>query len=515
MKKILNNKYTLILSILVIFVSLLSFSFADTTYEVNYTVGEHGTVNNKDGEFTEECIESLNSYMVIITPEDGYMVDKIIVDGEENTEYTEAAQSTLDYVIDDLTVTKDTNVEVTFKEIDNEQLKAMAEAGFNIKATSEGPGDIVTVFENNEGKYLTTDEEVDRTITWLSDTDNDALVKSVTINGVEDPSYAGKDYGQYIATSGDVDIHIVFEKSPTPLPGNEDDDEESYTVKTSAKTGGDITESYEYTVDEDNDEHEIVWTSDTGYVIDTVTINGVKKTENVGIGEEQGSYTFKSGDQSIDVTFTALSSMSSDAGSISIESDKKELKLYDEAVITLIFEPKDTSVDSTFNINLDDFEFVSCDKGDLKDNVVSGTIKSGTDKEVVTLKVKYGDGTIYGVVKASISNKGKTVENESDILLLAREDDAPVDEDISKYMNHNKNNEHPVAKAEDVEYEDDEDVVKESTETNTEKSNTNTSNNVKTGDETNNTIFYVLGVIAFLGLIVAFVIKRRVNKKIE
>ena len=115
MKKILNNKYTLILSILVIFVSLLSFSFADTTYEVNYTVGEHGTVNNKDGEFTEECIESLNSYMVIITPEDGYMVDKIIVDGEENTEYTEAAQSTLDYVIDDLTVTKDTNVEVTFK----------------------------------------------------------------------------------------------------------------------------------------------------------------------------------------------------------------------------------------------------------------------------------------------------------------------------------------------------------------------------------------------------------------
>lgn len=47
------------------------------------------------------------------------------------------------------------------------------------------------------------------------------------------------------------------------------------------------------------------------------------------------------------------------------------------------------------------------------------------------------------------------------------------------------------------------------------KTNTNKGENVKTGDETNNTIFYVLGIVALLGLIVAFIIKRRVNKKIE
>ena len=505
MKKILNNKYVLISCILVIFASLLAFSFADTTYAVNYTVGEHGTVNDKAGEFTEEYVDTQEGYPIAITPEEGYMIDKIIVDGVENEEYTTAAQSTLNYMIEDLDITQDTDIEVTFKEIDNPDLVAMAEEGFAIKATSEGPGTVLTVFDENNGRYLPTDEETDRTIEWISDTDNNALVKSVTINGVEDTSFAGQDYGKYVATSGDVDVHVVFETSSTVLPGNEDDEEEvEYSVTTSAKTGGDITDPYTYCFEEDF-EQDVVYTADPGYFIESVKINGVEKSvsDNVGIGEAQGVYSFTEGDQKVEVTFTTKAMASSDAGTIILNPDKQELKKYDELNVEITLEPKNTSVDSTYTIDISDYELISCDKGEVKDTTISGTIKSGAEKEVINLKVKYSDGTLDGIVKVVLNNDGKKVEDETDIFIISVEDPGVTnEEDMSKYQNHSKNN--------DSEVVEDEDVVEEN-----DSEKTNTSGNVKTGDETNNTVFCVLGLVAILGLVAAFVIKRRANKKIE
>lgn len=504
MKKIIDNKYILISSMLVIFVSLLAFSFAENSYAVNYIVGEHGSINGHQDNFNELCIETQSDYPIEILPDEGYMVDKIIIDGEENTELTTAAQSTLTYVIEDLDINKDTNIEVTFKEIDNPNLVAMAEEGFNIKVTSEGPGTIISAFENNEGKYLSTDEEEDRTVEWISDVENNALVKSVTINGVEDPSYAGQENGAYVATSGNVDIHVVFEKSNTILPGNEDDETTDeiveYSVKTTAQSGGDITESYNYTteeIDEDDPTQEIIYTADDGYVIDTVTINGEAKTvaDNVGIGEIQGEYTFVDGNQTIEVTFTNLLTKSSEAGTVSLKADKTELKRGETVNFEITFEPKNTSVDSTFDLDISDYEFVSSDKGELKDNVVSGTITAGTDKEVINLSVKYSENTFDGIVTATLYNNNDKVTTESDVFLVA--EDLPLPEYDNEIMDHS-------------------DIVDQSLLDSTKtKTNTNKGENVKTGDETNNTIFYVLGIVALLGLIVAFIIKRRVNKKIE
>lgn len=508
MKKILNNKYMLIPCILVIFASLLAFSFAEMTYAVNYTVGEHGVVNDKEGNFTENYLELQNDYPIVITPEEGYMVDKIIIDGEENTTYTTAAQSVLNYVIEDLDITQDTNIEVTFKEINNPDLVAMAEEGFNIKASGEGPGTVMTVFENNDGKYLPTDEEEDRTISWVADSDSNGIVKSVTINGVEDPSYAGKEDGSYVATTGDVDVKVVFEVSSTPIS---DTDEDEFAITTSAGAGGEITDGYEYSVDEDNTEHEIIYSADTGYVINTVKINGVEKTvaDNVGIGEDEGIYTFKTGNQSIEVTFTNVAMSSTDAGKVSLTSDKTEVKRQENVTFEITFEPANTSVDSTFDIDISDFDFVSSDKGELKDTTVSGTIKAGTDKEVVKLTVKYGNATLDGLVKATLTNNGKSVSRESDLLLVSVEEDPP--EDV--ILDHSELMKHPTyVDDNDKVIDEDEDTVEDTDST---KKTSKDSSNVKTGDETNYVIFYVLGILALAGLVIAIMLSRRSKKRLE
>lgn len=416
-----------ILIVLAAIAAFCYFRFAGTSYTVSVSVGEHGSVSGMQGDFVLDYSPSVYDDPVMsIIPDDGYMTDRIIIDGEVNEEYTEAAHLTQYYVIEDLEITKDTSIEVSFRELDDPALAGTSNVGYRIKATSEGPGDIVTVYEDNSGFYLSDDEEEDRTITWISDTDNDALVKSVTINGVEDPSYAGKDYGEYVATSGNVDVHIVFEKSDTPLPGNEDDedyedyeDEEEglFKVTTSAGPGGKITDSFDYYEDYGY-KQEVIFEPDAGYYIDTVKVNGSYITEpwEIGLGTRTGKYTFYTGDQDIEVTFSTTTFDISDTGKASIQSDKPIINTNEEATVEVTFEPKDTAAASSYAICINDFELVSSDKGVLDYDTITGTIAAGVEKETVTLKIRSTDETINGIITAELFNTEEPPEFDCDVV---------------------------------------------------------------------------------------------------
>ena len=459
-------------------------------YTVSFTIGEHGSVSGIRDDLIMSYSPSQGDAHVEIMPDDGYITDKIIIDGEVNEEYTEAAHLTQYYVIEDLEITKDTSIEVSFRELDDPALAGTSNVGYRIKATFEGPGDIVTVYEDNSGFYLSDDEEEDRTITWISDTDNDALVKSVTINGVEYPSYAGKDYGEYVATSGNVDVHVVFEKSDTPLPGNEDDedyedsedDEEGLCkVTTSAGPGGNITESFYY-YEDDGYKQEVIFEPDAGYYIDTVKVNGSYITEpwEIGLGTRTGKYTFYTGNQDIEVTFSTTTFDISDTGKASIQSDKPIINTNEEATVEITFEPADTAAASSYSICINDFEFVSSDKGELDYDTITGTIEAGVEKETVTLKIRSTDETITGTVTAELFNTEEPPEFDCD---------AVTDVDTAYAERHliPEPDYYEEFDADDQEYEEDLEYEEET--------------------DSRSTIIIILGIAAVIGLAAAFVIR--------
>lgn len=478
-----------ILIVLAAIAAFCYFRFAGTSYTVSVSVGEHGSVSGMRGDFVLDYSPSVDDDPVMsIIPDDGYMTDRIIIDGEVNEEYTEAAHLTQYYVIEDLEITKDTSIEVSFRELDDPALAGTSNVGYRIKATSEGPGDIVTVYEDNSGFYLSDDEEEDRTITWISDTDNDALVKSVTINGVEDPSYAGKDYGEYVATSGNVDVHVVFEKSDTPLPGNEDDedyedyeDEEEglFKVTTSAGPGGKITESFDYYEDYGY-KQEVIFEPDAGYYIDTVKVNGSYITEpwEIGLGTRTGKYTFYTGDQDIEVTFSTTTFDISDTGKASIQSDKPIINTNEEATVEVTFEPKDTAAASSYAICINDFELVSSDKGVLDYDTITGTIAAGVEKETVTLKIRSTDETINGIITAELFNTEEPPEFDCDVV---------TDVDTAFAESYLIPDYYEEFDADDQEYEEDLEYEEET--------------------DSRSTIIIILGIAAVIGLAAAFVIR--------
>lgn len=418
--KAIKKSITLLMSFALILSSFV-FVSAEDTYTASIKVGTGGKVNEKTGEFTEQ-MTSGTPYTLSFVADDGYVLDKVLVNGQEEADFsalygTASGSSTLTNPEDDY------SFEFTFKQststgndnpssdnpsTDNPSTDTpSSNTDWTINVAVEGPGTAMIM-----GSGLTTmtynaeTSDEDKSVMFVGE-EADIVVKSFIVNGVEDTTQKGKNGGTFIPTSGNTNIKIVFEKASS---GSEDTT--SYTVTTSAGEHGTITPSFTYVAN--GQDQKVIINADSGYYIATVKINGVDKTleDNVGIGQTQGSYSFKEGNQTIDVTFSTTEIAYDDAGSFTMEADKSTVAKGDEVTVTYTFYPRNTSVESTAEVAIGDgFEFISTDKGEFKDGVIKYTIPANTESATMVAKVKYIGSTNDSKLTITLKNDGKEVSN--------------------------------------------------------------------------------------------------------
>lgn len=404
--QVLKKGFTLILGLAMILTST-AFVFADepTTSGDKVTlkiiVGEHGKVNDKTGEWTQEVTKQIDGQQtgetvpLHVVADEGYVLEHVYMvdsDGHEAIESTsENFEGRSDFTDTISALEDDLTLKYTFKEKSSDTNPPTSDQ-FNFTWTiNDGSlGSIMQSLDTSltgaasgTAKYAASDAEDLRTVGIVAG--DNAVIEKVVVNDEEQTAMAGKVSGIYVLTTGDVNMNVTF-KAINTTPSTE----ETFKINTQAGPGGTITAPIEsYTA---GTEQVIVWTSDPGYVIDTVKIDDVDKTEadNVGIGSYQGSATFTTGNHSVAVTFKAgtdTKTEDGEAGKIELISNSTYVA-GEDFNIRVVFTPASQEFDTEYVFESSDWEIVSTDKGTKDGKKITGTIPKGTAQEEFNVVLK-------------------------------------------------------------------------------------------------------------------------------
>ena len=404
--QVLKKGFTLILGLAMI-LSSTAFVFADEqpisgsapalaggqpTFTI--TAGEHGKVNGKTGTFTVD-ISNGQAVSLNMKADDGYVIDTYKINTIAADTSTDAVGKT--EFTDSIPLSgEDQTVEVTFKSTSagtssSTPSSTSDQFTFSWTINDGNLGSIMQSLDTSlngaskgSAKYLASDDDLMRTVGIMPATDKNAVIEKVVINGQEQPSMAGQPNASYLLTTGDVTMDVTFKVA------GESSSDQTFKIDTTAGPGGTITPSIASYAD--GTEQTIVWTAEPGYVIDTVKIDGVDKTEadNVGIGQFQGTVKFTTGNHSVDVTFKAQTDNKTeegDAGKIELISNSTYVA-GENFDIKVKFTPASQDFDTDYVFESSDWEIVSTDKGTQDGKKITGTIPKGTAQEEFNVVLK-------------------------------------------------------------------------------------------------------------------------------
>ena len=446
--QVLKKGFTLILGLAMI-LSSTAFVFADEPaaadagkVTLKVVVGEHGKVNDKTGEWTQELTkktdtQSGQTFELHVVADEGYVLDKVEyfeADEQGNGEWKEEqtaenfiGKSDFRDTVPELT--DDFTLRYTFKESGSSSTDPGTQPGTDPQQPGTDPGTqpstdgpftfTWTINDGSLGKisqglntsveanatsgsatYNASDAEDLRTIQIMAN--DNAVIEKVVVNGEEHTSMAGKGADAYTLTTGNVNMEISFKKIEEGTTG------ETFKIDTKAGEHGSITDPIASYVG--GTEQTIVWTADLGYVIDTVKIDGVDKTEadNVGIGTYQGSTTFTTGNHSVEVTFRVDSTVvqeDGDAGKIELIHNST-YKVGDDLEVTVVYTPASQEFDADYVFESSDWEIVSNDKGTKDGKKITGVVPKGTASE--TFKVVMKTTATKSRFTVTFTQNGKT-----------------------------------------------------------------------------------------------------------
>jgi hypothetical protein len=238
-------------------VMIVTFKTVAKQYTITATAGENGVITPSGAVKVDEG----DNKVFTITPDEGYMIDDVVVDDESvdavtKTKYTFEA------------VTANHTIHATFKEIPGNVYKITASSGYG--------GSIMPA-----GEILVNEGE-DKTFTMVAD--YGYMLTNVLVDGLS----VGASYSYtFPGVAADHTIEAVFEYGGT-----------QYTISATAGEGGSITPAGQITVPEWSDIAFTV-TPDAGYEIDDVTVDGAS------VELVNNTYTFINvmGSHSIHATF--------------------------------------------------------------------------------------------------------------------------------------------------------------------------------------------------------------------
>lgn len=445
--QVLKKGFTLILGLAMILTST-AFVFADnTTTTLTVDVGEHGKVNGKTGTWTDSL--GAEAYQLTIVADEGYVLDTLYTvdtDGHETEEATAENFKGKSEFTDSIPANygQDLHLKYVFRARTSSDPEPTTTPGtdpgttpgtdpgttpgttpgtnpgttpgtepstggeftFSWTVNDASLGSLIQSLDasllgaaSGSAKYTAADAEELRTINILAG--ENAVIDKVTINGTEDPKFAGKPAETYVLTTGNVDMKVFFKSTGggSSTPG------ETFKIDTKASPGGTISDPISYV---GGTEQVITWTSDFGYVIESVKIDGADVTENVGIGEVQGSTSFTTGNHSVEVTFkvgTDTKTEEGDAGKLEFISNST-YKPGEDVEVTIIFTPASQEFDTDFVLESSDWEIVSVEKGTLNGKTVNGTIPKGTAQD--TNKVVLRTTNTKSRLTVTFTQNGKT-----------------------------------------------------------------------------------------------------------
>jgi hypothetical protein len=304
------------------------YTFVDVTEDheikVSFKTSQYSIIFTKDGSGTRHVVEYGSSLTFDFTPEEGYEVASLIIDGiaEENAHYFQT------YTFRDISASH--SIEVAFKRI---------EIPLNVYVTDGGTVkyDGGTV---RYGEIPVSDDHLTYfhrlwfyqgdSVTFTFTPDENYKLGAVIVDREESESAQREGYYVFRNIDRSLDLRVWFEKV-----GN--------TITASASDGGAITPSGVTEVDYDSWQA-YTFTPDTGYEIEEVLVNGLADS----IAKECGYYTFENvkEDQTISVVFKRLHyklSLSSNIGGRFTKEDGSEadtLIAYGEYA-SYIFKPAD------------------------------------------------------------------------------------------------------------------------------------------------------------------------------
>lgn len=442
--QVLKKGFTLILGLAMI-LSSTAFVFADepaadsSKVTLKVIVGEHGKVNDKTGTWEQQVTkqtdtQSGETVQLHVVADQGYVLDNVYIvdtDGNETAEAGSAGNiGKSDFTDTVPALEENLTLKYTFKESGSSSTDPGTQPGTDPgtqpgtdPGTQPSTGDSFTfTWTINDGTlgsvvqglnkdvapnatsgtatYMASDLEEVRTIQIVANTD--AVIDKVVINGQEQASMAGKGADAYTLTTGNVNMEVTFKKIEEGTSG------ETFKIDTKAGEHGTITDPIASYVG--GTEQTIVWTADLGYVIDTVKIDDVAKTEadNVGIGTYQGSTTFTTGNHSVEVTFRADSTVvqeDGDAGKIELIHNST-YKVGDELEVTVVYTPASQEFDADYVFESSDWEIVSNDKGTKDGKKITGVVPKGTASE--TFKVVMKTTATKSRFTVTFTQNGKT-----------------------------------------------------------------------------------------------------------
>ncbi|MDO4939917.1 MAG: InlB B-repeat-containing protein, partial [Lachnospiraceae bacterium] len=236
-----------------------------TTYTITATAGSHGAVSPES-----KTVNEGEDATFTITPDTGYEIDTVTVDGAAVTPTTDTTYKFTD-------VRAEHTLNVTFKEIyvPIPQYTITATAGANGKVSPESK----TV---NEGE--------DATFTITPDTGYE--IDTVTVDGAAVTPTSDTTY-KFTDVRAEHTLRVTFKEIYVPIP--------QYTITATAGPNGAVSPSSK-TVNEGEDATFTI-TPDTGYEVDQITVDGSEVTYSGG-----STYTFTDVDKNhtLRVTFKEI-----------------------------------------------------------------------------------------------------------------------------------------------------------------------------------------------------------------
>ena len=226
-----------------------------TTYTITLTVGEHGTVSYNDEVVATSVTVNENSTPAFtFTPETGYRVASVILDGESNVT-TELVENVYTFAA----VTEDHALAVTFEEDNITPVETM----FGITFVGLEEGNTVTVPENARVDSVRSGDDYVFGITLTS---CQQAIASVTVGGTELTATEGQYTIENVVS--DTTVTVEFTKY-------------FYTVTAEAGEHGAVAEGFASHDVECGTDYTITFVPEEGYILDSVVVDNAHVTAGV------------------------------------------------------------------------------------------------------------------------------------------------------------------------------------------------------------------------------------------
>jgi hypothetical protein len=226
-----------------------------TTYTITFTIGEHGTVTyNGEAVTTSVTVNENAEPAFTITPESGYRVASVILDGETNV-----TNDLVENVYTFAAITADHTLAVTFEEDNITPVETM----YGITFVGLEEGNTVTVPENARVDSVRSGDDYVFGITLTS---CQQAIASVTVGGTELTATEGQYTIENVVS--DTTVTVEFTKY-------------FYTVTAEAGEHGAVAEGFASHDVECGTDYAITFVPDEGYILDSVVVDGVHVTTGI------------------------------------------------------------------------------------------------------------------------------------------------------------------------------------------------------------------------------------------